>query len=101
MAVDRVGARSSGGAALLAAARRTWQDEARCRGEDAVLFFGPNHHEPKPERLAREAAAKRLCAQCPVQVPCRRFALEHGEDYGVWGGLGESDRRGLGMVAAH
>jgi WhiB family transcriptional regulator, redox-sensing transcriptional regulator len=81
-----------------------WEDEARCRTEDARLFFGPNRFEPKHERLAREAAAKAICATCPVLAPCRQHALAEGELYGVWGGLGEADRRTLlaggGHVAA-
>jgi WhiB family transcriptional regulator, redox-sensing transcriptional regulator len=72
-----------------------WEDEARCRTEDARLFFGPNRFEPKHERLAREAAAKAICATCPVVAPCRQQALAEGELYGVWGGLGEADRRAL------
>lgn len=95
MAADRVGARSLSQPSGLATARRTWHDDARCRGEDAVLFFGPNQFEPKHERLAREARAKELCAQCPVAAPCLQAALDEGEAYGVWGGLGETDRRAL------
>lgn len=72
-----------------------WEDEARCRTVDAPLFFGPNRFEPKHERLAREAAAKAICASCPVIVPCRSHALTEGEMYGVWGGLGEADRRAI------
>lgn len=72
-----------------------WEDEARCRTQDARLFFGPNRFEPKHERLAREAAAKAICATCPVVAPCRQHALAEGELYGVWGGLGEADRRAL------
>lgn len=72
-----------------------WEGEARCRTEDAGLFFGPNRFEPKHERLAREAAAKTICATCPVVAPCRQHALAEGEFYGVWGGLGEADRRAL------
>lgn len=72
-----------------------WEAQARCRREDPALFFGPSRFEPKHERLAREAAAKAICASCPALVPCRQQALAQGERYGVWGGLGESDRRGL------
>jgi WhiB family transcriptional regulator, redox-sensing transcriptional regulator len=72
-----------------------WEGEARCRTVDAPLFFGPNRFEPKHERLAREAAAKAICATCPVIVPCRAHALAEGEMYGVWGGLGEADRRAI------
>ena len=31
---------------------------------------------------------------CPVQVPCREHAMATGETFGVWGGLGEAERRG-------
>lgn len=72
-----------------------WELDARCRGEEDALFFGPNRFEPKRERLAREQAAKAICAGCPVVAECRDFALRHGEMYGVWGGLGEGDRRVL------
>lgn len=72
-----------------------WADDARCRGRDATLFFGPNQFEPKRERLAREAAAKEICRGCPALEACRDFALREGENFGVWGGLGEADRRAL------
>ena len=72
-----------------------WGLQARCRGEEAPLFFGPNRFEPKRERLAREAAAKAICAECPAMTACREFALTQGELYGVWGGLGEVELRAL------
>ncbi|WP_083441184.1 WhiB family transcriptional regulator [Nitriliruptor alkaliphilus] len=72
-----------------------WALTARCRGEDPTLFFGPNRFEPKRERLTREAAAKAVCAGCPALAECREHALTEGELYGVWGGLGESDRRSI------
>ncbi len=82
---------SSGG---LADTGTSWEQRAACRGHDPSLFFGPNRFEPKRERLAREAAAKDVCRRCPVQVPCREHALTVGEAFGVWGGLGETERRG-------
>lgn len=81
----------------------SWVQEARCRQEDASLFFGPNRFEPKRERLAREAAAKLVCLGCPALMVCREQALANQEPYGVWGGLGEHDRQQLlarGSVAA-
>lgn len=73
----------------------TWELDARCRGADGGLFFGPHGFEPKKQRAEREAAAKQLCATCPVVQPCRDHALRHQEPYGVWGGLGEAERRAL------
>ena len=72
-----------------------WEMQARCRGQDASLFFGPNRFEPKRERLAREAAAKEVCRGCPALMACREHALRAGESFGVWGGLGEAERRAV------
>jgi WhiB family redox-sensing transcriptional regulator len=94
MAVDQVGAWSPSADAAGDEAPQRWQEQARCRGADPVLFFGPNAFEPKHERAEREDAAKAICALCPVVFECRDWAIEHGEAYGVWGGLGENDRRG-------
>ena len=66
---------------------------ARCRGEDAELFFGPSEAETRRERIRRENTAKSFCRDCPAVLACRDHALEHGEVYGVWGGLGDQDRR--------
>lgn len=74
----------------------SWDQHAACRGHDPSLFFGPNRFEPKRERLARESAAKDVCVTCPVQVPCREHAMATGETFGVWGGLGEAERRSSG-----
>lgn len=72
-----------------------WELEARCRGADAALFFGPHGFEPKGQRAEREDAAKAVCATCPVIDHCREHALLHQELYGVWGGMGEAERRVL------
>jgi WhiB family transcriptional regulator, redox-sensing transcriptional regulator len=72
-----------------------WELTAHCRRYDPTLFFGPNRFEPKRERLAREAEAKSICATCPALDACRDYALENAEVYGVWGGLGEADRRAV------
>lgn len=72
-----------------------WARDARCRTADPALFFGPNRFEPKRERLAREEQAIAICRSCPCMPACRQHAVEAGEAYGVWGGLGETDRREL------
>lgn len=41
----------------------------------------------------REAAyARRVCAGCPVIDRCGRYAIEAGEESGIWGGLAEWER---------
>jgi len=72
-----------------------WEQDALCRGAAGALFFGPHGFEPKRERAIREEAAKAICARCPALAACREHALRHEELYGVWGGLGEAERRAL------
>lgn len=72
-----------------------WEGRAACRGLDPSLFFGPNRFEPKRERMARENAAKEICAACPVRHPCHDYAVTSGEAFGVWGGIGETERRAI------
>lgn len=70
-----------------------WRGRAACRGEDPELFFPLG--SSGPAALARIAAAKAICARCPVREACLRFALDTGQDYGIWGGLAEDERRKL------
>ena len=58
------------------------------------LFFGPAR-EPTNDRVAREEAAKAVCAACPARASCLAAALRRREPAGVWGGLSESERNQL------
>jgi len=73
-----------------------WLEQVACRDEDPELFF------PLPSE--DEAPALAICARCTVREQCLALALAFGERYGVWGGLGEADRRqlldGRGVPAA-
>jgi len=68
-----------------------WQDQAACRGEDLLLFFGPDG-EQRPDREAREQQAKQVCMTCPVRTECLDYAVTRPENAGVWGGLNEDER---------
>lgn len=67
----------------------SWMIDGHCLGQ-ARLFFPPLAERPD-SRHRREAAAKAICAECPVQVRCRSFGRAHHE-YGVWGGENEEER---------
>jgi WhiB family redox-sensing transcriptional regulator len=71
-----------------------WRAHAACRSVDSELFFSAEGEGPRA-RSRRERRAKRVCAACPVAVPCRTYALAHREPYGVWGGLSERDRAAI------
>ena len=68
-----------------------WQLRGLCRGKDSSLFFHPEG-ERGAARSGREVAAKEICTNCPVQIPCVEHALRVREPYGVWGGMTEDER---------
>jgi WhiB family redox-sensing transcriptional regulator len=80
------------GARDFGACSETWQRDAACRNLGSSLFFAPDG-ERASARRHREAAAKAVCAGCPVQLPCALYALATRQRYGMWGGLTEDDRR--------
>ncbi|MEU1434273.1 WhiB family transcriptional regulator [Streptomyces sp. NPDC005786] len=69
-----------------------WRTHAACRDEDPDLFFPIGSTGPA---LVQTEDAKAVCQGCPVKEQCLRWALENGQDAGVWGGLGENERRAL------
>lgn len=68
-----------------------WQMEAACRGMGSSFFYSPSG-ERGLDRQAREQAATAICSGCPVREKCADFALSTRQEFGVWGGLTESDR---------
>jgi len=65
---------------------------AACVGEDPELFFPVGTQGPA---LRDIAAAKRVCARCPVTLECLDTALSGGQTSGVWGGTCEQERDAL------
>jgi WhiB family redox-sensing transcriptional regulator len=66
---------------VVLAADVAWRAEARCddsSGSLVGLFFS--------DELQDIAAAKGICARCPVIAPCLEGAIERREPWGVWGG---------------
>lgn len=61
-----------------------------CRGMTDV-FFPPNVRSRKLQKEL-DQAAKDVCAVCPQIEECLEYALKH-EDFGVWGGMTETERR--------
>lgn len=67
-----------------------WRLNALCSEEDPELFFPVGNTGPA---LLQIEEAKTVCRRCPVMEECRQWALETGQDAGVWGGLSEDERR--------
>jgi WhiB family transcriptional regulator, redox-sensing transcriptional regulator len=64
-----------------------WQANARCAEVDPEIFF--------PERGGSSKAARAVCAQCAVRDKCLEYALNNKEQFGIWGGTSERERRRL------
>jgi WhiB family redox-sensing transcriptional regulator len=101
--MDRDGQTDAVPAVDLAAAVAGWQGEQLRALRDAVLsgdpgcvadpelFTGPSgiepEDEPEDERAARVDAAREVCADCPVRLPCLAWAVQSLPSAGVWAGL--------------
>lgn len=62
-----------------------WWASANCRGLDPALFF--------PERGESTEPAKAVCTGCVVRDPCLAYALDNREQFGIWGGTAERERK--------
>ena len=69
-----------------------WRHRAACRDVDPELFFPIGNTGPA---LLQIEEAKQVCRRCDVTDACLSWALESGQDAGVWGGMGEDERRAL------
>lgn len=74
-----------------------WRASSACRSEDPDLFFPLGN---TGIWLAVIEQAKTVCRRCPSEGQCLQWALETGQDAGVWGGLSEDERRRLKRRAA-
>jgi WhiB family redox-sensing transcriptional regulator len=86
---------SAGPRSLMRSQSASWVDFARCRGSFDLFFDPPG--EPPNMRRRRVAAAKALCAECPVQMLCREAATQRREN-GIWGGETEEERTRRGFM---
>lgn len=64
---------------------RSWVNQGLCRNEQPAIFFPPRGN-------GTTAAAKAVCAECPVAARCLQYALNNEEPLGVWGGKSARER---------
>lgn len=61
-----------------------WLATAPCKADPEAMFPGGNAYDIEQ--------AKGYCRVCPAVERCLQWALDTGEEYGVWGGLSEAER---------
>lgn len=67
-----------------------WRERAACRHVEAKLFFTAGTTGIAVNQIA---AAKAVCGRCPVRDAGLQFAFETNQEWGVWGGTDEDERR--------
>ena len=86
-APDRRSLHPSKRAALVRRIEVGWQDQALCRRSPDTDWF------PAPRNSDVVTELVEVCQRCPARVSCLAAALAMGEEYGIWGGATETDRR--------
>jgi WhiB family transcriptional regulator, redox-sensing transcriptional regulator len=61
------------------------RSSGNCKDYPPATFF--------PSDAPGTNRAKRICASCGVAALCLEYALDTGQDHGVWGGASERERR--------
>lgn len=79
------------------AAGEDWRHDAACLNQDPELFFPIGNTGPA---LLQIEDAKAVCRRCDVIDQCLQWALESGQDAGVWGMTSEDERRAMKRRAA-
>jgi WhiB family transcriptional regulator, redox-sensing transcriptional regulator len=66
-------------------------DQAACNGQETRIFF--DHEDLRGEKRAVSLAkARAVCAPCAIRGTCLNYALESGQQFGLWGGLTAAER---------
>ncbi|MEU8334848.1 WhiB family transcriptional regulator [Micromonospora tulbaghiae] len=69
-----------------------WRHDAVCRDHDPETWFPVGTSGPA---MVQTDEAKAICRTCPVIDDCLAWALDSGQDAGVWGGMSEAERRAV------
>lgn len=74
----------------------SWIDNRACKNEILNTFFPTGKN-----KAVKEQQAKKICMSCPVINNCREHALTTPEEFGVWGGLTEKERKEIRKKKNH
>ncbi len=62
-----------------------WMDDGACRQVDPELFH--------PDKGSNGDRAKTICGTCDVRVQCREWAVARPDEWGIWGGTSQEERK--------
>lgn len=64
----------------------SWSEQGACRTIAPDTLFVQGHEQHR---------AKSICLGCNVRTECLAHALDNREEFGIWGGMTERERRAL------
>ncbi len=67
-----------------------WRHQGKCRNVTHINFF--------PKKGENSRLAQYFCRDCPVIKECLQYGLDNPVIQGVWGGLGQTQRRRLPLT---
>ena len=67
-----------------------WRDAAACLDSDPELFFPTGN---TGSAILQIEEAKAVCRRCDVVDTCLRWAIDSDQEFGVWGGVDEFERK--------
>lgn len=72
-----------------------WRQHAACRNKKLDLFFPDGGTSVDRAQVKKDITrrAKTICGRCPVRQACADWALDEHIEYGIYGGLDETERR--------
>jgi hypothetical protein len=73
----------------------SWQKHAACRDVDPELFFPPCDDDTSVIVARHRMAVAPICGACPVATDCLRWALDTGQEHGLWAVTTPTDRRAI------
>lgn len=68
----------------------TWRVRGNCRSVDPETFF--------PAATEAPDMAVAVCGGCAVRGACLAWALEVGDNHGIWGGTTPRERRAMSVA---
>lgn len=69
-----------------------WMKKGECRKSiDPDMFFRERGGDKAGSGNTKDAKA--MCRECPVATECLLWALEHDEEFGIWGGSTPDERQ--------
>jgi WhiB family redox-sensing transcriptional regulator len=75
----------------------SWRKRSACISESPELFFPIG---TAGYAILQIEKAKNICGHCKVIDTCLKWAIESGQDNGVWGGLSGDERHALNTASS-